>query len=116
MFRYQKQITIFFTIFILVFTISYGIFRFYPIITGPKISIYTPEQGLIVDKTSITISGETQRVSKLYINGSKINLNKKGDFATTLAIYKGHNILIVEGYDRFGRLTTITKNIGTKNN
>ena len=114
MIRYERQIVIFLgTIFFLI-VIIYGFFKISPVILGPEIVLKSPSDGEIVEDTNLIVRGSSKRITKLLINGSKVSLTKDGNFETNLAIWRGHTILVVEGYDRFGRKVSITKNIGTK--
>ncbi len=115
MFRHQRQIILFLILCVFVAFICFGVYQLYPIIKGPEIEVLSPKQGEVIEETSLKIRGNTKRVSKLFINGSKIEMNKSGSFETDLAIYAGSNILLIEGYDSFGKKVSITKNIGTKN-
>jgi hypothetical protein len=113
MIRYERQILTVFSIIFFLGILIYGGFKLLPIVTGPKINISSPENGAIISDTTLKIRGSTERVTRLIVNGSKVDLDKEGNFETNLAIWRGHTILVIEGYDRFGRKVSITKNIGT---
>jgi hypothetical protein len=93
---------------------GYGIYKALPIILGPKVELSYPQNAEVVEGTTIPVRGTVTRVKTLYINSIPTAFTESGSFETRLSIYPGNNILVVEGYDRFGRLTTITRNIGTK--
>ncbi len=94
--------------------VGYGIYKATPIILGPKIELSTPQDGEIVAGTSISVRGTVLRAKSLYINGIPVFFNEDGNFETRLAVYPGSNILILEAYDRFGRLLSMNRNIGTR--
>lgn len=94
--------------------VGYGIYKALPIILGPKIVIDSPENGDIVNGTSIAVRGSVNRTNALYINDIPTAFTESGTFETKLALYPGSNILIVKAIDRFGRTVTKTVNIGTE--
>jgi hypothetical protein len=114
MFRFQKTLGVILSGAILVIILIYGGYKLLPIIRGPEIEVSNVNSGDLLSGTTITLRGSTKRVTKLYINGSKVNLSKEGSFETDLAIWEGSTILLLEGYDRFGRKVSITKIIGTQ--
>jgi Glucodextranase, domain B len=114
MLRTQKKILIFVAIVATIAIISYIAYTIWPTIKGPSIDLLSPQNGEIVEGTSIIVKGETKNIAKIYMNGSPINLNKNGYFETKFAIYAGSNILVIEGYDRYGRKVNITRLLGTK--
>lgn len=94
--------------------LGYAVFVFSPIISHPQITINTPQNGEIVSGTEVIVRGETKNISKLYLNGSQLTLSRTGNFESRLAIWEGHTILTLTGYDRFGRSVSVSRIIGTK--
>jgi hypothetical protein len=92
---------------------GYGIYKALPIILGPKIEISSPQNGQVVNGTSISVRGTVYRTKALYINNIPTAFTESGSFETRLAIYPGSNILIIQALDKFGRSVSKTVNIGT---
>lgn len=97
------------------FVFSYGVYKALPIILGPKIDLTEPRDGEEALGTTIPVRGTVYRTKMLLINSIPTPVTETGMFESKVAIYPGSNILILEAEDRFGRTTTITRNIGTKN-
>lgn len=93
----------------------YGTYKALPIILGPKIELTSPHPNEIAEGTTMEVSGHVYRAKQLTVNSIPTAFTETGEFYTKIAIYPGENILIVEATDRFGRVVTITRNIGTKN-
>ena len=93
---------------------GYGIFIFSPILKRPSVIINYPSEGETVSGTEIIVKGQVKNVSRLYLNGSQLTISKNGGFESRLAIWEGHTILVITGYDRFGRSVSVSRIIGTK--
>ncbi len=94
--------------------LGYGFYKALPLILGPKIELSTPENGQIVEGTTIPIRGTIIRAQKLYINGIATAFSNTGFFETRIAVYPGNNILELVAEDKFSRSQKYTLNIGTK--
>ena len=85
--------------------LGYSIFVSLPFIMGPFLSIDTPTYL----NGTVTLSGKTERVSFLEINGYATALNEDGSFSVLRAYPLGYTAVTVTAKDRFGR--TITKDM-----
>lgn len=94
--------------------LGYGLFIFWPLLTRPEIIINTPQQGEIVSGTEVLVRGEVKNVNKLFLNNTSLNISKSGTFEGRVAIWEGNTILVLIGYDRFGRSVSVSRIIGTR--
>lgn len=99
---------------VLIGLVGYGLFVFSPLLKKPNITVNTPQNGEIVSGTEVQVRGTVENVSKLTLNNTLLTISKSGTFEGRLAIWEGHTILILTGYDRFGRSVTVSRIIGTK--
>ncbi len=80
---------------------AYGQSREY--IRGPRIVINEPKDGAVFSEAPIIISGNTQNVAYITLDGASIFVDSKGDFREKLLLLPGYNILTIEAQDRFGK-------------
>ena len=83
---------------------GYSISVALPFLRGPFLDI---KPALISEDGTVSIFGETERVSFLEINGLPVALNEDGSFLVERAFPLGYTAVTVVAKDRFGR--TITK-------
>ena len=93
---------------LVVIVVGYTLFRSIPYIQGPQIRITSPQDGSTIATSTIRITGQAARINSLFINGSPISIDKDGNFAETLIVFKGANIITVDAVDRFKRTSRIT--------
>lgn len=91
-----------------VVVLGYGLFVATPYLLGPSLTLRSPQNGTTLTSPTITISGETERVSYLSINNLAVPLLEDGTFFVERAYPKGYTVLVVEARDRFGRTITDT--------
>ena len=102
---YIKIIKISVVTIIAVIILVYIFLRSLNYIKGPNIYISEPTNGATVDANSVSIKGQAQRISNLYMNGNPITIDEKGNFNKTVGVLNGSNMITLEGKDRFGRIT-----------
>ncbi|MFC1617052.1 type II secretion system protein GspD [Candidatus Margulisiibacteriota bacterium] len=56
----------------------------------PSITIFTPEENLITNKSKLKIAGEIKNASQFFINDNKIELNKNGSFTYFINLTKNN--------------------------
>lgn len=85
----------------------YGVFRAYPLIAGPSITIYSPADGDYVASTTFEVSGKVKRANVITIQGKPITIDTEGHFSETLVAQSPYTILVVVATDSYGE--TISK-------
>ncbi|MEK7604443.1 MAG: hypothetical protein AAB442_01450 [Patescibacteria group bacterium] len=96
---------------ILLISGGYGVFKAWPLLAGPSLSISTPEEFAEVTGSIVTVSGVAARITRLALNGLPLGYDQQGYFSSTLTFPQGGSILTVEAEDRFGRSVTLTRTI-----
>ncbi|XKT74555.1 MAG: hypothetical protein ACJKTH_00460 [Patescibacteria group bacterium UBA2163] len=91
--------------------IVYGFFVALPYLKGPILTVEQPRES---PEHSLIISGTTERVSTVHINGLEVPLTQEGTFAVERAYPPGYTVVEITATDRFGRskektLTFITE-------
>ncbi|MEN9582164.1 MAG: Glucodextranase, domain [Candidatus Parcubacteria bacterium] len=80
----------------------YGYYRSKDAIFGIAITT-SIQDGAVLDSKLLTLTGSAPHTSKFTVNNREILLDKNGDFADTLLLQDGYNILTLEASDKFGR-------------
>lgn len=90
--------------------VLYGVKEALPYLTGPEITITSPEDGSHVGTSTFVVSGSVKRAREVYLSGRAITIDQEGNFKETLVSYSPYTILTVEAVDRHGKrlLKTLT--------
>ena len=94
------------TAFVLIVLILYGFHEAWPLISGPELTITSPENSESFDTGFITISGTAVHTQAVTLDGGPLLTDQNGNFETTLTLPPGSAILSISATDRFGRTVT----------
>jgi hypothetical protein len=103
----RKKIEITFIAVLVTLSVIYGSIKAYPLIVGPRITIYNPRDGDTVPRSTFEISGKVSRVKEITLNGRPIPIGTDGHFAEILIAQSPYTILILTATDFYGK--TVTK-------
>jgi len=84
----------------------YGIFRAYPLLVGPSITIYYPYEGDTVASTTFEVSGKVLRSKEITLQGKSITIDTDGTFRETVVAYPPYTILVITATDSYGKTAT----------
>lgn len=87
----------------------YGGFRAYPLVAGPSIEVYSPQNGDYVASSTFEVSGQVKRANVITLQGRPITIDTDGHFRETLVAQKPYTILILVATDQYGE--SISKTI-----
>ena len=104
----RKQLELYLAGFLIVIALLYGGFRAYPLIAGPKITIYSPKDGEIVASSTFQISGIVFRAKEITIQGRPITIDTEGHFSETLISQEPYTIIVLTAIDNYGARVTKT--------
>lgn len=105
----RKKLELYIIIGLVAVALIYGMFRAYPLISGPSVHIVAPLDGDTVASTTFQVSGIVKRANKITLQGKPITVDTDGRFVETLVTYYPYTILVVTATDGYGK--TITKTI-----
>lgn len=74
---------------------------------GPRITIITPIPGAEIKTMPFTITGSTDGVDTLQINGRSVVLNPAGEFTTREIVPDGYSEIVISGTDTQNRTKTV---------
>lgn len=94
---------------LIIITIGYGLFRAYPLVAGPSIIIFNPQDGDMVASSTFELSGQVKRANMITLQGRPITIDTDGYFSETLVPHAPYTILVLAATDAYGE--TITKTI-----
>lgn len=81
------------------------------ILEPPYLAVFSPGEGYIVNKPQTLIEGETEKETKLSVNGQEVMVNEAGHFSTQIDLSKGVNTIVVSVTKKHGKTTTITRHV-----
>lgn len=92
-----------FALLLVTVTVLYGFFQARTLIDGPRLTVSSPEPGRTVSGETLLVSGHTQNVTHVYINGAPATMDVSGNYEKTLVTPDGYGVILVEAENRFGR-------------
>lgn len=90
---------------------AYGLFEFRGFLGGPQIAVASPVDGATLTEEMVEVSGLTEHISKITLNGRPIFIDESGAFAERIPLLSGYNVLTLEAVDRFGNETRETREV-----
>ncbi len=78
---------------------------------APQLEIFSPKDGIVVQKPDIDIEGKTSANSTLTLNGQNIALSGDGYFKTSVQMSEGVNVLTFVAVNEVGKTTTEKRNV-----
>src|SRR5580698_2638595 len=96
---------------VLILLIGYGVKEAWPLISGPQLALASPENGGIFDNGFITISGTAVHTQSVSLDGGPLLTDPQGHFSETVVLPPGGAILTLTATDRFGRTTTMRRDV-----
>ena len=93
---------------LILISLLYGAFRAYPLVAGPHITIYNPQDGDTVASTTFELSGQVSRVKEISVQGRLIPIGTDGHFTEILVADAPYTILTIRATDFYGAAVTKT--------
>ncbi len=97
--------------FIIIFCVitGYSYYQSRNLMAGPKLEIESPVNGAVMASSTALVTGKTQNISYVTLNGRQIFTDESGNFSMNILLLKGYNTVTVSAKDKFGR--SISKSI-----
>lgn len=99
--------------FILLFA-GYLAWQVKQVLNPPKLTVYSPAEGITLTENQVTVQGETEKECKLAINGQEIMPDEKGRFNLVLDLADGLNTIVITATKKHGKVSTVTRHIVVK--
>lgn len=81
---------------------SYAGLKIYSLFSGPKIEIYYPKNGEVVDSV-FTITGRVQRADKIYLFDREIWTDQDGYFKEKMVSSNNYTDIIIKASNRWSK-------------
>lgn len=98
---------------VLVILIGYGAIKAWPLLSGPSITLSSPEDYASLPDGYLHIKGVAKHTESLLLDGAQLLITQDGAFDKILLLPPGGAIITLTATDRFGRSTTIRRTVTT---
>jgi hypothetical protein len=102
----RKKAEKYFLIGIVLLTLAYGLFRAYPLLLGPRITLYYPNEGDSVASTSFEVSGHVDKVKEITLQGRPIPIDTDGHFKEIITASSPFTTIVLTAVDFYGKEIT----------
>jgi len=99
----KKILTFGITAILTISVIGYAYFSMRDFLRGPVVRFSAPKNGETVTSQVLEVSGTSQNLSYLKLDGRKIFTDKNGNWSEKLILAPGYNIIEADAKDRFER-------------
>lgn len=89
-------------------------FQYRSMFLPPMLVVDSPKQNAET-KDEITVSGKTDPNATVLINNEPVLSNTNGEFKKSLTLFPGKTSIILKAKNRFGKETTLQRNIDVRN-
>lgn len=97
------------TLIVLLLLAGYGVFKGFPLIAGPEITLSSPLEGQTFEDGFVNVTGVSKHTENLSLNGAPLLIDASGHFSTTLVLPHGGAILSLTATDRFGKSESVRR-------
>ena len=88
---------------VLICLLGYTAYEIQKIISGPRITVLSPKNGVVISDPLVEISGVAENIKDISLNDRKIFIDEQGNFKEKLLLYPGYNIMSIKAEDRYKR-------------
>lgn len=99
---------------LVLFFAGYLIWQVKGILEPPYLAVFSPSEGTIFTNPRAVIEGQTEKESKLTVNGQEIMLSEEGKFLTEIDLSVGLNTIEILATKKHGKTTSIIRHIVVK--
>ncbi len=78
---------------------------------APKLTITSPEDGILINYTDVTVVGVADPNSTVTVDGEVVELDAEGGFNRTLTLEQGVNVIVIVTTDSVGKETVVTRTV-----
>lgn len=81
----------------------------------PTLSVTAPAEGLITNKSTVTVTGKTDDATSkpvtVTVNGTAVTVGTDGAFSKDVTLVNGSNTITIIAKDKAGKTTTVTRTV-----
>lgn len=90
---------------------GYLIWQIKGVLTPPALTLYSPDEGSVINDARTNIIGQTEKESQLTVNGQNVMVDEAGKFSTEIDLSQGVNTIQISATKKHGKTTTLTRHI-----
>ena len=79
------------------------------LIKPPELTLFSPENGLVTTNYELTIHGQTNQESKIFVNGMEILSSGDGQFKEVITLSPGVNTIHISAKKKHGKTTELIR-------
>lgn len=98
---------------LIVLFIGFLLFQYRAAFISPPLTVTSPKDGAAFSQ-NVTVSGKTDSDATVIVNNEAIALDNNGEFTKQLAFFPGKAEVVIKARNRFGKETTVTREITIK--
>lgn len=99
--------------FVLIFA-GYLIWQVKGVLEPPRLTVFYPLEGALSSDLTALVQGETEKESRLSINGQEIMASEQGRFESIVDLSEGLNTITISATKKHGKTTTVTRHVVAK--
>lgn len=84
------------------------------ILQPPKLVVHAPVEGYILSTPTALVQGETDRETRLTVNGQDIMVNEAGQFESKIDLATGVNTIVITATKKHGKTKSVTRHLVVK--
>jgi hypothetical protein len=111
LFDLRKQLEIYLFGALLLIAALYGVWRAYPLLAGPHVTITSPHDGDTVPSGTFIVTGQVSRVKNIEIQERPIPIDKDGNFSEVVVAHMPYTILTVKATDFYDKTVVKTMHV-----
>jgi len=93
---------------------SYLGWQVHGILQPPRLMVYAPVEGYVLSHPAALVQGETDKETRLTVNGQDIMVNEAGQFEAKIDLATGVNTIVITATKKHGKTTSITRHLVVK--
>lgn len=93
---------------------AFLLFQYRAAIFNPSLKIDSPKENQILNSLTIEVAGKTDPNGIMSVENEQVSINSDGSFKKEITVFPGSTVLSFQVENKFGRITTIKRNITIK--
>lgn len=113
LYRIKIQESLLIIVVLLLLFAGFLFFQYRSAFIAPPLTVVSPKANAVVSQ-DITISGRTDSEATVTVNNQAVSIDKNGEFTKMLTLFPGKAMLVIKAKNRFGKETTVQREVEVK--
>ena len=88
---------------VFVFLVFYAFYQARQFLSGPRVSITSPDEGALLHSSILIVQGSARNVAEVFLEGRRVFVDENGAFREELLLAPGSSTIEIRARDKFGR-------------